>query len=177
MAHNRIRYPLLLGYRKDQFLVHCYLFCTLTILNTTPNFKQCAYVCSTQRTDPPWLNMEVQHVIKRRNTAWRKSKHSGSNAAWCKYKRVRDKLQIVLRLNHSQLIHGFDAKIKNNPKAFWSFVKLKTGQGSIPDTLFNHSIRLNENSAKAIAFNEHFHSVFNKAGNVDIYPEFIPLTS
>ena len=30
---------------------------------------------------------------------------------------------------------------------------------------------------KANAFNEHFYSVFNKAGNVDIYPDCIPLTA
>ena len=108
--------------------------------------------------------------MKKRNTARRKCKNNDSSAACCSYKRVRNKLRSVLKASYKQYVQGLGEKFKHNPKAFWSFVKHKTGQGSIPYTLYYNNTVLSDSIMKANAFNNYFYSVFNTS-NCDIYPK------
>ena len=116
-----------------------------------------------KRTDPPWFNSDVRHLIKQRNTAWRRAKSTGTHPAWCRYKRLRNRVQRVLRENHSLYINQLGIKVKENPKTFWSYIKHKTGQGSIPETIVQEGVNVSDSMLKARAFNQYFQSVFNKS--------------
>ena len=55
-------------------------------------------------------------LIKQRNTVWRKYKRVKTGAAWHKYNAVRDKLQGLLKSNHSSFINGLGESVKKNPQ-------------------------------------------------------------
>jgi hypothetical protein len=61
--------------------------------------------------------------------------------------------------------------VKSNPKAFWSYVKHKTGRSAVSETILKEREVLTSADDKAEAFNKYFYSVFNNSGIGEKYPD------
>ena len=69
-------------------------------------------------------------------------------------------MKTVLRKKYDMHIQLLSEKCKENPNSFWSFYRAKSKCNSIPDIVKLGSKNLSGSTAKANAFNEHFHYVF-----------------
>jgi hypothetical protein len=67
--------------------------------------------------------------------------------------------------------------VKSNPKAFWSYVKHKTGRSAVSETIFKEREVLTSADDKADAFNKYFYSVFNNSSIGDKYPNCVASNS
>jgi hypothetical protein len=135
-----------------------YLMDTLNeaIYNNVPTIKV------NKNKDPVWFDKTVRHLRKCKNTAWRKYRRTKSKTAWSKYKKLRNAMQKRLKVCYKNYIEKLGTNVKENPKVFWSFIKSKTGKGSIPDSVKNDTKLFTESNDIAEAFNNHFYSMFSQ---------------
>ena len=117
-------------------------------------------VLLSNRECPEWFDKEVIHLRNVKNTVWRMAHAKNTPAAWAKFKKVRNKLQALIRVKHKQFIANLGESVKNNPKRFWSFVKSKSKSDSIPSKVLWNNQTAESPAHKAELFNKYFASVF-----------------
>jgi hypothetical protein len=91
------------------------------------------------------------------------AKRRKTSSAWNKLKKVRNKLQYLLKSKYKEYVGNLGELSRENPKAFWTFVKNKTKSGSVPYTIKRGNTLITDPVEKAEAFNCHFHSMFNRS--------------
>jgi hypothetical protein len=134
----------------------------MNVLNKTIS-KHVPKIKLNKNRDPVWFDQTVRHLRKCKNTAWRKYKRTKSKTAWNRYKKIRNTLQSKLRVCYNNYIAKLEPNIKENPKVFWSFMKSKTGKGSIPDSVKHNNRVFTESTDIAEAFNNYFYSMFSQS--------------
>ena len=115
--------------------------------------------------NPPWFDAQMRHTINRKKTAWRKAKLDNTEAAWQRYRIIRNECIALLRSKHNAFIAQLGQECRSNPKRFWSFFKLKSRSPPIPDTITNNITECNTPSEKCAMFNNYFGSVFTPPSN------------
>lgn len=134
---------------------YCYNAVTQAVESAVPK------VSSNRGGDAPWIDGEARHVIHLKNTAWRRAKRLGTEEAWARYRVIRNRCKTLLRSKYDDFVNLLAVTCKSNPKRFWSFVKAKSNNRSIPVTVHLHNVENSDPLAKATLFNEYFTSVFN----------------
>ena len=92
-------------------------------------------VCVKELQSAPWFDNEVKHSRNLKLTALRKAKRTNVSSDWRKYKTLRNKHNILLGEKHDAFIVNLGSSVKQNPKRFWSFVKSKTCNRSVPNII------------------------------------------
>ena len=76
--------------------------------------------------DPPWVNGEVKNLLKKKDTTYKRAKHTNSPIDWDEYRKTRNKYTAVLRKRKADYDTELDFKISNtsnfNDKEWWKTV-------------------------------------------------------
>ena len=114
----------------------------------------------------PWFDAEIRNLRNKKKTAWRKGKRDNKASSWTKFRKLRNKLGHILKKKYKKFINDLEPNLKSNPKRFWSFIKSKTGGGSIPAKVNWNTEYADIPYNQANLFNKYFHSVFTKSNDM-----------
>ena len=126
------------------------------------------------RNPLPWIDSNILHKIKTKDSIRRKLKVAPTSYLKGKYKNMRTEVKKLLRESRENYFCSIDNNFKDNPKRFWSVLKQKSKSCSVPDHIsmpsrssqnVAHSgfcSRLTATTPTEIAtfFNTYFSSVF-----------------
>ena len=119
------------------------------------------------QSGPPWIDSEVRHLHNVKHTAWCRAKISKKSRDWSSFKKYRNKLKNNIKAKHKVFMAGIGQAVNHNPKRFWSYLKSKTKQKNIPQTVKLNSVISSDNNEKCDMFNAHFHSSFSPCLKTD----------
>ena len=129
-----------------------------------------------RKNTPPWLDNEVKHLLKKKETARRKAKKSGRLNFHEKFRALRQQTKKLLTEKRKEWFQGLPDLLKSNSKKFWSSFKSTTKQSSVPNevtwTRSNESYRADKPIDVANLFNSYFYSVFNPPCSTSEYEDF-----
>ena len=83
-----------------------------------------------------WINGSILHQIKKKETIRRKLKANPTLHLQEKYRKMRSEVKPLLRESRENFFSSINDSFANNPKRFWSVMKQKSKECSIPDCLF-----------------------------------------
>lgn len=108
----------------------------------------------------PWLNKELKKLISKKNRYYKKSKRTGCQRLWMKYKQIRNNLVSELRKAKKDYLDN--ALSDNlNPQRGWAAIRQFTKAfDSYPSVLNHNSISAENNIDKSNLFNNYFGSCF-----------------
>ena len=73
-----------------------------------------------------WMNTEIQRIIRRRQRAHKKARHSNQKRDIDRYKQLQKEVQYQIRKAHKKyLVDTVSHDFKDDSKKFWAFVKNK----------------------------------------------------
>lgn len=81
-------------------------------------------------SNPKWWNREMLHLKNKRNKAW-KNKHVNEE----EYFTALRNFNVMNEQLFNDYLTSIQHKIRDDPKYFWSYVKERNGNGSIPDVM------------------------------------------
>ncbi|CAB3987353.1 Hypothetical predicted protein [Paramuricea clavata] len=96
---------------------------------------------------PPWIDGEVTHAIRRKNSLWKRGKEKNNSATWERFREKRKK-----NISDSCISH---------PDRFWSYFNRLTRRSNIPETVDLNGRSHSDARSNANAFNTYFTTVFN----------------
>ncbi|KAI8480560.1 hypothetical protein Bbelb_416830 [Branchiostoma belcheri] len=113
------------------------------------------------RANKLYMNKRAMRARERKRKAWAKFRQSGKTTDYVKYAKERNKLRSVTRELCSSFEHRMVKDIKNNPKAFWRYVKSRLQCREKVGSLIREDGTVAETDGeKAEVLNEFFASVF-----------------
>ena len=83
----------------------------------------------------PWINGNILHQIKKKESIRRKLRANPSAHLLEKYKKMRSEVKRLLRESRENFFSSINDSFANNPKRFWSVMKHKSKTCSIPDCI------------------------------------------
>ena len=87
------------------------------------------------RNPLPWIDGNILHRIKKKESIRRKIKKDPSGSLQRKYKFVRSEVKKLLRESREKFFQSVDNSFKVNPKRFWSVLTHKNKSCSIPNQI------------------------------------------
>lgn len=131
------------------------------------------------RNSPPWISGEILHAIKKKARIRRQFIRSRTDHLKEKFKRQRSVVKHLLKESRDQFFGSLDRELKNNPKRFWSLLKLKSKSSNFPQTMSmasdnNTRIKANDPDDIANLFNRYFTSVFTTDHGTSIMDDLQP---
>ena len=125
-------------------------WCTIkSILNNLLN-DYVPYRTTKSRHNLPWIKNEIKRSMRKRDRLFHRARKSNSNIDWANFRNYVAKSIIS---SHKGLVE--------NPKCFWSYVKLKRTDNIGVHTLKTGTKVCNSDIDIAEALNNHFHNVFS----------------
>ena len=76
---------------------------------------------------PVWMTKNVMRVIRKKRRLWKKYKESKDYEEYKAYKAVEKKVKDSVRNAKKRFEKNLAKDVKKNPKAFYSYIKSKTG--------------------------------------------------
>ena len=73
--------------------------------------------------NPPWINGEIIHAIRKKETVRRKLKTTPTDILKNKFKALRSKVKRMITKSRGQFFENISEALSNNPKRFWSVFK------------------------------------------------------
>ena len=129
-----------------------------------------------RKNTPPWLDNEVKHLLKKKETARRKAKKSGRLNFHEEFRALRRQTKKLLAEKRKEWFQGLPDLLKSNSKKFWSSFKSTSKQSSVPNevtwTRSSESYRADKPVDVANLFNSYFYSVFNPPCSTSDYEDF-----
>ena len=110
----------------------------------------------------PWITPEMKHKMRKRDRKFSKTRKSKNSSDWNDYRSYRNYVtKSVPKAHHDYVNDVIDKNISENPKSFWSYIKLtKTENLGIPTLKTSQKMCIIDYD-KAEAVNAQFQSVFN----------------
>ena len=119
------------------------------------------------------MTVKIKKLIKKRNKAWKRYDEEPNFKRHGKYKDLRNKVTKEIRTRRKMFEESLARKIKEQPKAFYSYVRSKTKtKERVGPLLNNDGIVTNNKKEMSGLLNEFFASVFTKEDKRNI-PELI----
>ena len=117
---------------------------------------------SRTRHHLPWIDFTLKRQMRRRDRMFSKARKTNSPRLWTAYRTLRNKIAKEVRRSHTKYLNEVvGGSLQDNPKTFWSYVRLmKTENINIPPLKLDGKMHATD-SAKATALNSQFKSVFN----------------
>ena len=111
---------------------------------------------------PPWIDGEVTHAIRKKNSVRKKALRKNNDSLWEKYRQLRRDVKYLVRSKRTDYMKVISDNSLSQPKRFWSFFNRLSNRPTIPDTVTAaDDSTFTSPEAKAEAFNTYFASVFN----------------
>ena len=116
----------------------------------------------------PWITSEIRKLFHKRKRLWKKAKSTQLESDWNKYKVLRNKVKSELSKGYYRHVHLLVES--KNPKRFWSFIKSKTKNKSIPLTMKwnDRDIKASSGKEKAELCNNFFASIFSSTSDFSV---------
>ena len=117
--------------------------------------------------NPPWINGEIIHAIRKKETVRRKLKTSPTDVLRNKFKALRSKVKRLITESRCQFFENISESLFSNPKRLWSVFKINSKRASVPGTITVGSNGLDPDSARSAScprdiaelFNDYFTSI------------------
>ena len=124
---------------------------------------------SSTRHDLPWFGRKHRRLTRCKQRLYYKAKASGLQKDWERYKVIQKTTRRSLqRAKRGYISDHLANNTKDNPKAFWTFVKkTKSEEVGISDLKVNNSM-ISDAKGKAEALNNQFASVFTQENTEEI---------
>ena len=121
------------------------------------------------------LPPNIRAKIKEKHNLWKRYMETRSFTIYTKYTKARNKVKNMVKYLRKEKEKKISTNIKDNPKAFWKYIKSKTSIKSNIASLHTNPVDENSsltdnNQEKADLLNEYFSSVFTKesSGNIPV---------
>ena len=116
-----------------------------------------------KRVYPKWMTGKIKKLIKKRNKAWTRYESQPNYGRHGKYKKLRNKVTKEIRNRRKMFEESLARKIKEEPKAFYSYVRSKTKVKERVGPLVNNNGTItNDKKEMSELLNEFFSSVFTR---------------
>ena len=137
-------------------------WCTIkSILNNLLN-DYVPYRTTKSRHNLPWITNEIKRSMRKRDRLFHRARKSYSNIDWANFRKFRNSVAKTIISSHKNYINNIiGSNLVENPKCFWSYVRLKRTDNIGVPTLKTGNKVCNSDIDKAEALNDHFHSVFS----------------
>ena len=137
-------------------------WCTIkSILNNLLN-DYVPYRTTKSRHNLPWITNEIKRSMRKQDRLFHRARKSNSNIDWANFRKFRNSVAKTIISSHKNYINNIiGSNLVENPKCFWSYVKLKRTDNIGVPTLKTGTKVCNSDIDKAEALNNHFHSVFS----------------
>ena len=104
---------------------------------------------------------EIKRSMRKRDRLFLRARKSNSNTDQSNFRKCRNSVAKSIISSHKNYINNIiGSNLIENPKCFWSCVKLKRTSNISVTTLKTGTKVCNSDIDKAEALNNHFHSVF-----------------
>ena len=132
-----------------------------------------------RKNTPPWLDNEIKHLLKKKETARRKAKKTGKLNIHEKFRALRRQAKKLIAEKRKEWFQGLPNLLKSNSKKFWSSFKSSTKQSSIPSEVMwtrsdVDSIKADKPADIANLFNNYFYTVYKPPCSASVYEELLP---
>lgn len=117
--------------------------------------------------DPPWFDGAARHAINRKMSALKRAKLLDTDAAWARFKLLRNEAKTLTRTKQEEFVGSLDELCREKPKRFWAYFKSKTNSTSMPNELSSGDVTSSIPAQKAVLMNNYFGSVFQNSTVVD----------
>ena len=115
---------------------------------------------TSSRYSLPWFGRDQWRLCRKKQRRYNKAKRTNNPKNWRDYSDVSRELKKNLRHARNNYINSnLSEAFKENPKKFWSFMKIRQEEVGIPDLKVKNKI-VSDSKQKAEAFNHQFVSVF-----------------
>ena len=103
---------------------------------------------------PPWIDGEVRHAIKKKNSLLKKAKQKDNNDIWEKFREKRKEVKYLIRSKRTTFLQEISDSCFSNTNRFWGYFNRLTKRSTIPDTveLNGSSYTNSEDKATALEF-------------------------
>ena len=130
--------------------------------NNVPVFKKNNYTIKK----PKWMDKHCVIAVRKKYKAWQLYLHSRTRRNYHHYCICRNQATKAVRFARKRYEKGVADLVKENPKAFWSYVNSKTRMRSgISDLKDENGTMCSGDADKANILNNFFASVFTKEGD------------
>ena len=110
----------------------------------------------------PWIDYDIKRKMRKRDRLFVKARRSKNQHDWATFRSYRNKVTKLVRNAHTRYINEVvGGSLKDNPKSFWSYVKLMRTENTGIPPLKSEGKLCTTDSDKAQALNNQFKSVFN----------------
>ena len=114
----------------------------------------------------PWITSSLKRHMRKRDRLFKKARNLPSTSSWHAYRQYRNKVAKLVNHAHQEYINNvIGNSLTENPKSFWSYVKLKRSENIGIPPLRNDSKLYASDKDKAECLNSYFQSVFTKEQN------------
>jgi hypothetical protein len=113
------------------------------------------------RNSAPWIDPDIIKLVKKKERAWIKFKKTGNATYYDKFHSLRKKSKKLIKQKRADFISELSSSLKDNPKRFWSFYKVKHSS-KLPHVISYKSNSSDKPIEQASLFNGFFNSVFRK---------------
>ena len=130
----------------------------MTIIDETIPSKQIK-----PKTKVPYLTADLLYLVRKKCRLFKQAKKAGTDKAWSKYSKIRNKVTSALRTAKKVYFHQMAASIRS-PRDFWSsYHKLNPKHSRTPPKLHHQDTTATNPTEKANLFNSFFTSCFTKS--------------
>ena len=113
----------------------------------------------------PYLTSNLVRLIRLKHRSFKAAKQLATEAAWSKYRRLRNNVTAALKAARSRFLNSLTSNI-NSPQDFWKkFHKLSPKTSRIPVNLSLDTCSESSSTGKANLLNRFFASCFSKASS------------
>ena len=126
---------------------------------------------------PPWIDGEVTHAIRKKNTLHKRAKQKGNVVTWERFREKRRKVKYLIRSKRMAYLKSISNSHSSDPNRFWSYFNRLTRHSNIPESVELNGSTCSDTITKADAFNTYFTSVFNNDTSTPSGPPTSPFTS
>ena len=99
--------------------------------------------------NPPWINGEIIHTIRKKETVRWKLKTTPTDILKNKFKALRSKVKRMITESRGQFFENISEALSNNPKRFWSVFKISSKRSSVPGIMTMGSNALDSKSVRS----------------------------
>jgi hypothetical protein len=111
------------------------------------------------RSSAPWIDSDIIKLVKKKERAWIKFKKTGNVVFRDRFCSLRKQSKSLIKQRRADFLTDVRTSLKDNPKRFWSFHKIKNPV-NIPQSVGYNDVSTDDPVKQANLFNNFFHSVF-----------------
>ena len=84
------------------------------------------YRTTKSRHNLPWITNEIKRSLRKRDKLFHRARKSMSNIDWANFRKFRNSVAKSIISSHKKYINNIiGSNLVENPKCFWSYVRLK----------------------------------------------------